>query len=162
MDIGLKFSILQWNIQGFVNNKYALELLVTKHKPDIIMLQETHIVQKNLNLLHLPLYKTFHHNKAYQYAKSGVAFLIKNTLNVSNHIKSSNNLLHQSITVHGLTDLHLTNIYKETDTYLTTQMLDGIPKYSTGHHLVLGDLNRFSCRAFLELYRKRSLPDTNI
>ena len=44
MNIGFKINIIQWNIQGFVNHKYALELLVATHKPTIIALQEIRIL----------------------------------------------------------------------------------------------------------------------
>lgn len=56
--------ILQRNIKGFINNKHDLELIITKHKPNIITLQEKHIVQKNLHMLHLPGFHIFHHNKS--------------------------------------------------------------------------------------------------
>ncbi|XP_053968255.1 uncharacterized protein LOC128869678 isoform X1 [Anastrepha ludens] len=141
MDIGINLSILQWNIQGYSNNKFALEYLVHKRKPDVLLLQETLIVQKNLNFLNLPNYNAYHHNKTSPYAKSGIAILVKNTVNTSNHRTSTSNLLHQTITVHGVKDLHITNKYKETDVNLTTQLLDDIPEINTGHHLIGGDLN---------------------
>ena len=54
MSFQQNITILQWNIEGLINNKHALELLITKHKPNIIPLQKTHFVQKNLHMLHLP------------------------------------------------------------------------------------------------------------
>ncbi|XP_017463473.1 PREDICTED: RNA-directed DNA polymerase from mobile element jockey-like, partial [Rhagoletis zephyria] len=141
MDLGISLVILQWNIQGFLNNKFGLELLVTKHKPDIIMLQETHIIEKNKHLLHLPHYKVYHFNKTYSYSKAGIAILVKETLNTSNYKISNNNLLFQSITIHALKDLHITNIYREIDLYLTAQHLDDIHTYHNGYHLLGGDLN---------------------
>lgn len=58
MNLGLNIRILQWNVQGFIAHKYALETLVAKHKPSIVALQETHIVDRNKHLLHLPGYNT--------------------------------------------------------------------------------------------------------
>ena len=60
MDIGLNINLMQWNIQVFINHKYALELLIAKNSSDIIDLQKTHINRNNLLLLHLPGFKAYH------------------------------------------------------------------------------------------------------
>ena len=107
MDIGLNINLLQWNIQGFINHKYELELLVASHKPNIIALQETHIIDKNKHLLHLPGYKVYHQNKDYVYAKSGIALLVKNNINVTQHITSTGDLLFQKIIIKCNTEIHI-------------------------------------------------------
>ena len=86
MSLGINSNIL--HLQGFINNKYALESLVAEQKPNIIALQETHIINKNKKMLHLPGCNIYHHNKNYTYAKSDVALLIKNNINVIQHSKS--------------------------------------------------------------------------
>ena len=35
-------KIIQWNIKGFCNNYYEMQLLIKEHKPHIICLQEIH------------------------------------------------------------------------------------------------------------------------
>lgn len=141
MDIGLNINILQWNIQGFFSHKFALEVIIARHKPNIIALQETHIVDKNRHLLHLPGFNIYHHNKNYQNAKSGVALLVSKTMNVIKHTKSSGSLLYQTITIKGAKNLNITNIYKECDVILTSSMVRSINTSIAGHHLVIGDLN---------------------
>lgn len=138
---GLSLSILQWNIQGFLSNKYALEILVCKHKPNIIMLQETHIIDRNLHLLHLPGYKIYHHNKNYSYAKSGIAIMIKNGINVVEHSTSSGNLLHQTVTIQCSTRISFTNIYKEYDITLSDSMVNSIRLPPRSEQILVGDLN---------------------
>lgn len=141
MDFGLNITLLQWNIQGYINHKYALELLVSRHKPNIIALQETHIIGKNLHMLHLPGYKIYHHNKDYEYAKSGIALLIQNNINVTQHTTSTGDLLFQSVIISCGSDLQITNIYKEHDSNLTTSIVNNIYLSNNAHHLLLGDLN---------------------
>lgn len=84
MNIGYNITLLQWNVQGYITHKYALEKIVDKYKPNIIALQETHIINRNLSFLHLSGYNIFHHNKNYQNAKSGIAFLVQNNLHEVN------------------------------------------------------------------------------
>lgn len=141
MDSGLNITLLQWNIQGFLCHKYALELIVALHKPNIIVLQETHITEGNKHLLHLPGYYTFQHNKDYTYAKSGIAILVKNNINVSHHCVSSGPLLFQYLTIDCGTPLILINIYKEYDVSLNGDMVQHIIFPERGHTLLLGDLN---------------------
>ena len=38
MNVGLNINILKWNIQAFINRKFALEQLIAKHKPYIVAL----------------------------------------------------------------------------------------------------------------------------
>lgn len=141
MIVGLNINLLQWNTQGFINNKFALELLVARHKPNIIALQETHIIEKNLHMLHLPGFAIFHHNKDYEYAKSGVALLVKNNLIVTQHLKSTGDLLFQTIVVRADVEIHITNIYKEGDVNLSASVVNNISLARNVLHIMLGDLN---------------------
>ncbi|XP_036334789.1 uncharacterized protein LOC118745443 [Rhagoletis pomonella] len=70
-------------------------------------------------------------------------------MNVTQYEASQNNLLHQTITINNGTNLYVTNIYKETDVSLTTDMVEEIfnnqPNAQTGrkegHQIICGDLN---------------------
>ena len=137
MDIGLNILILH----DFITHKYALENIFSKHKPNLIALQETDIVQKNKQFLHLLDYKVCHHNKYYDYAMSGIAIMVQNNINVVQQIKSVDELLFQTITVKGNKNLNITNIYKESNVALTTTMVNSINNFNNEHHLVVGDLN---------------------
>lgn len=141
MDFGLNITLLQWNIQGFLCHKYALELIVTLHKPNIIVLQETHITEGTKHLLHLPGYKIFHHNKDYTYAKSGIAIFVRNNINITRHSVSNGSLLFQSLTINCGTPLTIVNIYKKCDLSLNIDMIRHINFSDTSHVLLLGDLN---------------------
>lgn len=141
MNLGLNIRILQWNVQGFIAHKYALETLVAKHKPSIVALQETHIVDRNKHLLHLPGYNIYHHNKDYQYAKAGIMLLIRRNIQVDQHLVSCGDLLFQTVTINGNEKIHITNIYRECDVNPTSSMMSTIHSFDNGHHLVLGDLN---------------------
>ena len=44
----MTFNILQWNINGYYNNYSEIDCLIKDHNPQIICLQETHIIY-NLN-----------------------------------------------------------------------------------------------------------------
>lgn len=137
----LDIRLLQWNIQGFLCHKYALEELVAKYKPNIIALQETHIIHRNIDFLHLPGYKTFHHNKNFNYAKSGIAILVSNNLNVTSFSVSNCELLFQSVTINYSQPITITNIYREQDITLEQNLINQIEFRNIGHHMIIGDFN---------------------
>lgn len=114
---------------------------MAKHKPNVIALQETHIIQKNLHLLHLPGYQIFHHNHDFNYAKSGIELLVKENLNVAEHITSIHSLLYQTIVLSIGIEIHITNIYKELDINLSSSMVSNISLKQNVHNIVLGDFN---------------------
>lgn len=131
MDIGLNINIIQWNIQGFINHKYALELLIAKHSPNIVALQETHINRNNLHLLHLPGFKAYHHNKDYSYAKAGIAIFVRNNLNVSQQQCSRGDLLFLSIISNCGRELQITNIYSVSFFFSSSQNITEDPQHKT-------------------------------
>lgn len=126
MNFSLNIKILQWNVQGFIAHKYALESLVAKHKPSIIALQETHVIERNKLLLHLPGYKIYHHNKNYAYAKAGIMTLVRNNIQVDQHLVSSGDLLYQTVTINGNEKLHISNIYRECDINISASTISNI------------------------------------
>ena len=121
-----EIKLLQWNIEGFLCYKYALDLLVSNYKHNIVAFQETHIIERDSNLLLLPGFRIFHHNKNFHYAKSGIAILISNNINVTAHTTSSGNLLFQSVTINCGYPLTITNIYKEHDVDLNANLINQI------------------------------------
>ena len=104
------------------NNKFALELSAARQNPNILVLQETQIINKNF-----PGYPVFHHNDNYDYPKARLTILVKSNVNVTQHIKSTNNLLFQTIIINANAYLYITNICRESQDifyhilrYLTT------------------------------------------
>ena len=137
----MNLLILQWNIQGYCNNKHTLERLIAKYKPDIIALQETHIISKSLHLFKMKNYKSYHFNKNYDYSKAGIGFLVRENVPVTLHITSSSNLLHHTIEIPDRIPIKITNIYREHDVQVNLDILNRIPSTNDGcHHFLLGDL----------------------
>lgn len=77
----MDFKIIQWNINGLINNYHELLLLIKDHNPDIISIQETNIPYNSINLIYPKHYNGFFHNLSTNItAKQGIAILVKNTI----------------------------------------------------------------------------------
>lgn len=74
------FTILQWNINGFINNINELQLLIKEHSPSLISIQETHC-KYNFNPIPPKGYSAYFYNSPVNTtSKQGIGVLIKNNI----------------------------------------------------------------------------------
>lgn len=71
-------KVLQWNLNGYINNYHELELLIKYHNPEIISLQETHLLN-NLTPKVPKQYEIYLHNITTS-AKQGTGLLIHKSI----------------------------------------------------------------------------------
>ena len=72
------FKILQWNINGFINNYLELVLLIRDYQPDLLSIQETHIPFNNSNTIVPKTYCSYFHNLSInKSSKQGVGGVVK-------------------------------------------------------------------------------------
>ena len=136
-------KIIQWNIKGFCNNYYEMQLLIKEHKPHIICLQETHctnyfnpIIPKN----YIGYFENYVQNIT---AKQGVGLLIKN--NISHKILNINSNL-QIIAIEVLLKIKITiiSIYIPPTKSFSSNELNNIFTNINTPMLFLGDVNSWS------------------
>jgi len=74
----MTISILQWNTNGYLNHYKQLQLLIKKYTPQIICLQETHLIPyKNFST---PINYTIYTLNSAVNASGGVAILVHNSI----------------------------------------------------------------------------------
>jgi len=74
----MSIKIVQWNLNGFINNYNELILFVHDMNPDVIYVQETHFANQSKNIItpkqYLGYFKNLNSNST---SKQGIGFLIK-------------------------------------------------------------------------------------
>ncbi len=78
----MTFKVVQWNMNGYINNYHELELLIKEKNPDVICIQETHIgVLSNNNFVYPKQYLGYFANlQNIQTNKQGVGIIIKRVI----------------------------------------------------------------------------------
>jgi len=71
-------KVLQWNLNGYINNYSQLQVLIKNHNPKIISLQETHL--HSTQNIPIPINYTFYHENTAINGYGGVALLIHNSI----------------------------------------------------------------------------------
>lgn len=143
-----KKTILQWNPNGFYNNLEELQLLVQRHSPSIICIQESRLLPKQN-----PLYKNYtiyrrDHTEG-QIASGGVVTLVQNE-SFCSHIRlnTRSSLQHVSIKVHQpkLSSVPFTvcNLYIPPNFEPTYEDILELCQQLPHPYLLLGDFNSHS------------------
>ena len=74
----MKIKLLQWNINGYINNFHELQLLIRDVNPDAICLQETHLSFQEKNIIIPRGYSGYFTNLPWnRISKQGIGILIK-------------------------------------------------------------------------------------
>ena len=97
--ISQNFNLLQWNLNGFYKKYNELQLIIQKHNPMVLCLQETNFNDNSIG--NIPSYTGYHKNRTNALRSSGgVAIYISDTL-YSTQIDLITNLEAIAITIHG-------------------------------------------------------------
>uniref|UniRef100_A0A0K8U6S8 RNA-directed DNA polymerase from mobile element jockey n=1 Tax=Bactrocera latifrons TaxID=174628 RepID=A0A0K8U6S8_BACLA len=137
-------TLLQWNINGYVNNYINLELLMGSHNPSIILLNETHL-SYNASAFTPRAYVGYFINLPHNTTnKQGVAILVKRNLpHVLLPIPLS---IFSSVAIEILAPYKISIIcaYSPPDqSFSTTEFLNLIPSGSNPF-ILCGDFNAWS------------------
>lgn len=90
-----EFRILQWNINGFINNIHELQLLIKEHNPSLISIQETHCPYNFKPIPPKGYTAYFYNSPVNTSSKQGVGLMVRN--NIPHRIIDTNSTL-QSLT----------------------------------------------------------------
>ena len=75
----MDLNIIQWNINGYLNNYNHLLILIKSHNPKIITIQESHINSSNINSIPIPInYSLYNTNSSQSWG--GSAILVHNSI----------------------------------------------------------------------------------
>lgn len=77
----MDLKIIQWNLNGLINNYHELQLIFNEFNPDIISIQETHIPVNQNNIIFPKQYNGYFHNLAENTStKQGIGILVKKNI----------------------------------------------------------------------------------
>lgn len=93
------FNLIQWNLNVFYKKYNELQLIIQKHNPKILCLQETNFNDNSIG--NIPTYTGYHKNHTNTLRSSGgVSIYISDTL-FSTQINLITSLEAIAITIHG-------------------------------------------------------------
>lgn len=136
-------SIVQWNMNGYKNNYHELLLIIKEQNPDIICIQETHVL-KNSNIFYPSNFAGYFTNlHSNTIAKQGIAILVKKNIphqlvNINSHICSLGVeiSLNQKVTI-------VNSYIPPKQTFSSREMLNFL-KLISGPIILVGDFNAWS------------------
>jgi len=139
----MTLNILQWNINGYENKFHNLSLLIQKHKPQIIALQETHLTNYNSNF-HTPNKFSLYNNNDIDIlapkASRGVGLLISKTIQ-HKIVNCQSRILAIAAELQSKTPFVLLNMYiSPADNFVEQDLHDLINRFNK-LVLMLGDIN---------------------
>ncbi|XP_017472707.1 PREDICTED: RNA-directed DNA polymerase from mobile element jockey-like isoform X1 [Rhagoletis zephyria] len=138
----MAFTIIQWNIKGYLNNYNELDLLIRDTHPNVICLQETHIPYNTKNIIIPKAYVGYFHNCVNnKNPKQGVAILIKH--NIPHRIVSSTIQL-ISIEIKLTFPITIINTYIPPSQTFCEADICSLLSRSVSPPILLGDFNAWS------------------
>lgn len=140
----MDLKIIQWNLNGFINNYHQLQLIIKDFNPDIISLQETHIPVHHNNIIFPKQYVGIFHNLAEnKSAKQGIAMLIKKTI-THNIVYKNNEIATIAIQIGTGMKMSVACIYIPPHQHFTERNLKTITENLSYPLLITGDFNSHS------------------
>ena len=137
------YKILIWNCESLHSKKQEVDILIAKHNPAVVCLQDTRLTSDRESFYKFPGYTPYF--KSIGSNASGVAILVKNTIPQS-QISISTNLqaLAVRVTMKGKTYV-ITSLYIPPSSIPTISDLDSfISQLDSRAYLLNGDLNAHS------------------
>lgn len=133
-------KIIQWNLNGFYEKLDEVKLIIQKHQPDIICLQETNFKNNQTGLI--KNYNCYHTNRINCLrASGGTAIYVKNNL-PSTQLSINTHLENTSVKVHLYdSTINICNIYLPNQTPFIDSDLTNILNKLPSPSLILGDFN---------------------
>lgn len=133
----MSLKILQWNIKGYVNNYSELLILIKEHKPHIITIQETHIIDNNN--LPIPInYKLITCPASNRFGGAGI--LIHKSIQYF-EINHTNDLETVAIEVNSKQKLSIFSTYIPPSKSFTSRNLENIFTNHNTPSIITGDFN---------------------
>ena len=147
-------KILQWNLNGYLNNYTELKLFKHENKPHIIALQETHL-KTNPSKSCIPKNFSFYgKNCTSNFAKNGVAFLVTNS--IPHKIHNLNTELDAiAIEIQANTTFIILNIYLPPSKSFSPSDLTHLISNFNKPVLIIGDFNARSPQWGSSSFNKR-------
>jgi len=137
--ISQNFNLIQWNLNGFHKKYNELQLLIQKHNPKILCLQETNF--KDNSIGNIPAYIGYHKNRINAIRSSGgVAVYISDTL-YSTKLNLITNLEAIAIKIHGKEIITVCNIYLPNHTNFNDNDLVQLISQLPTPYIITGDFN---------------------
>ena len=139
----IDFNILQWNMNGFINNMSELQILINENNPSFISIQETHC-NNTFNPIPPKNYKAYFFNSPTNTtSKQGVGILIKHNiphklLNIATQLQVV------AIEINLNIKFSIISIYIPPSQFFTHQDLLNIFQNIRTPYIVLGDFNSWN------------------
>ena len=133
----MTIKIIQWNIKGYINNYNDLQILIKKHNPKLIALQETHIT----STLNLPIpinFTLIELNSSNSYG--GVALLIHNSIQY-NSLNLQNDFDAIGIDLFSKVKFSLICCYIQPNKQFCNQNLENVLNINNNSAVICGDFN---------------------
>lgn len=135
----MALKIVQWNLCSFFAQNNHLRLLINKHQPDIIALQETRF--KNNQHINIKNYNCIFKNR--NSASGGVAIYIKSNISTQTIVLNTN---HEAVARQILANIKITicNVYfaPNSENYCLNKIdVENIISQLPSPFLLVGDVN---------------------
>uniref|UniRef100_W8C2B6 RNA-directed DNA polymerase from mobile element jockey n=1 Tax=Ceratitis capitata TaxID=7213 RepID=W8C2B6_CERCA len=137
----MTLNIVQWNIKGYLNNYNQLLLIIKKISPQILTLQETHL----LNIKYLPIpvnYLIVHNQPTNRFG--GTAILIHKSLQFSNLSVTSNKFDVSAINIESTKTLTIFSVYISPNKTFNLNDLSILHSPNNYETIITGDFNSWN------------------
>lgn len=134
----MTLNVIQWNMNGYLNNYSELQMLIKKYNPKIISLQETHI--HDISSIPIPINYSFYHINSSTTRYGGVALLIHNSLK-HDRINTSNDFDALRFEITSRQKFCITNAYIPPNKNFNTENLKNMFDDIRLPCLITGDFN---------------------
>lgn len=140
----MDLKVIQWNINGLINNYHELQLIIKDYNPDIISIQETHIPVNHTNIIFPKQYNGFFHNLPNNAsAKQGIGILVKKTI-PHKLLYTNDDIACTAIQISTGINLTVACMYIPPHQNFSEQRLKTIINNLSPPFLITGDLNSWS------------------
>lgn len=131
-------NILQWNINGTFHRISELNLMIKKHEPIAIALQETHL--KNNQMIKIKNYKSYSKNSDHVRASGGVALLVQEGIK-HKPIRLNTHLQAIACQIHTPKEYTFVSIYLPFDIRPSMRELSHLIQQLPAPFIIMGDFN---------------------
>ena len=140
----MSINILQWNLNGYINNFHELQLIIRDINPHVICLQETHFPYNTDNIIVPKGYSGYFSNlPSNNSSKQGVAILIKKCI-PHRHIPCNLNIATICVEINIDFNFLILNSYISPQQRFSNSDLCSISSIATIPFFLLGDFNAWS------------------
>lgn len=136
-------NIIQWNINRLIKKKNDLQIIINKHNPIAICLQETNLID-NYHTPQFKNYNSFFYNRKQCARASGGVAILTNTNYPCREIPIQSNLEVIAVSIKIESEITLCNIYLPNQTNFNHTDLNNIINQLPKPYIITGDFNSHS------------------